>query len=343
MESLDINAVDLSELSGGSNILQSCYWGMLKENFGWKAFSFNFAGTDLLVLVRKVFGRYSIAYIPHGPSLSLEDQKGKILKKIGMEIKKNLPSGCFAVRFDLPAGVFQVEPVLFEIGPELKKSFSDIQPPDTVVLSLKEEEAEILRKMKSKTRYNIRLSARKGIIVERAGAEALDEWYSLYEETALRDKISIHSKEYYRKIFSISEECSSSSVCPEIVMFKALYKGKLLAGIIVSLYGDRATYLYGASSGEYRNLMPAYALQWNAIGYARERGCSEYDLFGIPPVDDPSHPMGGLYRFKTGFGGKILHRPGCWDLPLRPLVYRIYRWAELLRLFYFKKLRKHQL
>ena len=162
----------------------------------------------------------------------------------------------------------------------------------------------------------------------------------MYEETALRDKISIHSKYYYRKIFELSFDWVESKEGPEIVLFRADYNDQLLAGVIVAVYGNRATYLYGASSNEHRNLMPAYALQWEAIKYAKEKGCSEYDLFGIPPENNPDHPMSGLYKFKTGFGGDILHRPGCWDLPLKPVVYKVYRWAESARLLYYKKIRK---
>lgn len=331
---------ELSELPDSSNILQSSFWGTLKSFFGWKPYYFDFNGTAILVLVRKIFWKYSIAYIPHGPGLSFEDQIGFNLKNFGLEVKKSISSGCFAVRFDLPSGLYQSDPVLFNMGPELKKAPSDIQPPDTVIISLKETEEDILSRMKSKTRYNIRLSFRKGVVVQKAGLEVLDEWYRLYKETAVRDKITIHSKEYYRKLFELSWEEPGSEVNPEIVLFKAIYNDQILAGIIVAYYGSRATYLYGASSNEYRNLMPAYALQWEAIKYAKEKGCTEYDLFGIPPENDPDHPMSGLYRFKTGFGGDILHRPGCWDLPLKPVVYMFYRWVESFRLYYYKRLRK---
>ncbi len=340
MNSQSINSVELLKLPKSSNILQSQYWGNLKGAFGWTPYSFEYNGMALLVLLRKVFGKYSIAYIPHGPDLGSDDQRGSKLKEIGLEVKKNLPKGCFALRFDLPSGLFTTEPVKFNMGPELKKASSDIQPPDTVFVSLKETEDNIMGRMKSKTRYNIRLSFRKGVIVTKEGVDSLDKWYDLYCETAVRDKITIHSKEYYKKVFELSAENAKVSENPEIALFQAAYNNKILAGIIVSIYGTRATYLYGASSNEHRNLMPAYALQWEAIKYAKARGCTEYDLFGIPPVNDPEHPMIGLYRFKTGFGGDILHRPGCWDLPLKPVVYMVYRWAESVRLFYYKKIRK---
>jgi lipid II:glycine glycyltransferase (peptidoglycan interpeptide bridge formation enzyme) len=340
MSEKSIYPIELSQFPVSSNILQSAYWGRIKSSFGWKPYYYNYKGTGLLVLTRKIFAKYYIAYVPHGPQLSVTDQNAPTLKEMGNEVKKSLPSGCILLRFDLPTGKYQLDPVLFNFEPPLKKSFSDIQPPDTVILSLKETEEDILSRMKSKTRYNIRLAFRKGIVVKMSGVEGLDEWYQLYKETALRDKITIHSKEYYRMIFDISLENPVTNKNPEIILFKAEYNEQILAGIIVVVYGTRATYLYGASSNDHRNLMPAYALQWEAIKYAKSKGCSEYDLFGIPPENNPDHPMSGLYRFKTGFGGDILHRPGCWDLPLKPVIYQIYRWAEYFRLLYYKKLRK---
>jgi lipid II:glycine glycyltransferase (peptidoglycan interpeptide bridge formation enzyme) len=64
---------------------------------------------------------------------------------------------------------------------------------------------------------------------------------------------------------------------------------------------------------------------------AKAFGCTEYDLFGIPPDENPDHPMAGLYLFKTGFGGKIIHRPGSWDYPCNPVLYALFCAAERLR------------
>jgi lipid II:glycine glycyltransferase (peptidoglycan interpeptide bridge formation enzyme) len=100
--------------------------------------------------------------------------------------------------------------------------------------------------------------------------------------------------------------------------------------MFLALSGKRATYLYGASSNRYREFMAPYFLQWNAIQLSKENGCSEYDFFGISGSPDPSHPMYGLYRFKTGFGGYIRHRLGCWDYPLKQDSYEKFRTHESL-------------
>ena len=86
--------------------------------------------------------------------------------------------------------------------------------------------------------------------------------------------------------------------------------------------------------------MFTYALQWRAMEFARECGCTGYDLYGIPATDDPELPMHGLYRFKTGFGGRIVHRYGCYDAVLRPVLYAALRAAERARYAYFKSIRR---
>lgn len=180
----------------------------------------------------------------------------------------------------------------------------------------------ILASMKSKTRYNIGLSRRRGVRVVDAPFERLDEWYALYSETAARQGLVRHDEEYFRTLLRLREGCKQN--CPEFHLLMAEADGAPLAGIILALYGPRATYLYGASTREKKECMPSYALQWKAMQLAKRRGCTHYDLFGVPPANDPAHRMHGLYRFKTGFGGSYLHKRGCWDYPFDPRAYECY-------------------
>jgi lipid II:glycine glycyltransferase (peptidoglycan interpeptide bridge formation enzyme) len=218
----------------------------------------------------------------------------------------------------------------------------DIQPPDTAVLDLGYEEESLLAAMKTKTRYNIGLAAKKGVRVEEGTAADLPAWYRMYQETAQRDRITLHAFDYYRRQFELAYAGGPDGPgqAPELKLLLARHEGDLLAGIIVAVHGSAATYLYGASSDAKRNLMPAYALQWEAIRLVRRRGCRTYDLFGIPPSPDPAHPMHGLYRFKTGFGGRIVNRPGCWDYPYSRPGYTAYALAERARSWYYRRFRK---
>jgi peptidoglycan pentaglycine glycine transferase (the first glycine) len=79
--------------------------------------------------------------------------------------------------------------------------------------------------------------------------------------------------------------------------------------------------------------MPNHALQWAAIQWARSRGCTEYDLWGVPDEDeatleaqylDRSDGLWGVYRFKRGFGGKLTRFAGSFDRVYDRLLYRAY-------------------
>lgn len=190
---------------------------------------------------------------------------------------------------------------------------------------------------------------------------ALDIFYELYKTTASRDGIAIHAKRYYEDMIHLSAQSRShdmsnqqtahSDTCgnaqhaescntvPLITVYVAFHEGEPLAAIITLFSKREAVYLYGASSNVKRNLMPAYLLQWTAIKDAKAYGSSVYDFYGMPPTDDKNHPMHGLYLFKTGFGGDIVHRPGSFDVPLSAW-YKLYACAEKARAFYHKRVKK---
>ncbi|MBP7526606.1 MAG: peptidoglycan bridge formation glycyltransferase FemA/FemB family protein, partial [Syntrophorhabdaceae bacterium] len=58
--------------------------------------------------------------------------------------------------------------------------------------------------------------------------------------------------------------------------------------------------------------------------------CLTYDMGAVAPSSNLEHPFFGMYRFKTGFGGKIIHRGGTWDYPLINEEYMVLRNAEML-------------
>lgn len=334
-----------------SVLLQTPYWGALKRSFGQTPVYFRFAtpsaNTGILLLSRKIAGPFSLAYVPHGPAAETglpdtpPDNMEELLTELCEQLRHHLPNTSVFLRLDLPWAVTGAGNAPPALSSPFRRAAMDIQPVSTVLLSLSGTEEDILGNMKPKTRYNIRLAQKKGVIVAEAGLSLLPLWYSLYEETAERDKIAIHSLDYYKQVFSVAGNNPGYGV--RIRLFLAWIEDKAEAGIITATAGDTAVYLYGASSNNKREYMPSYALQWEAILQAREDGASWYDFFGIPPLPNPDHPMAGLYRFKTGFGGIIVNRPGCWDYPLRPFLYRMYRSAENLRTWYYRKFKKRGL
>jgi lipid II:glycine glycyltransferase (peptidoglycan interpeptide bridge formation enzyme) len=218
-------------------------------------------------------------------------------------------------------------------------------------------EEDILKRMKGKWRYNIGLAEKRGVRVLCCGSQltpssppesgeegmelekGLELFYQILQETTGRDGIAIHGLDYYRSLFAQSREYPGSRT--DIRLYLAFHGGDLLAAVVILFRDGMGVYLYGASSDRKRNLMAPYALQWRAMRDARAAGCTVYDLFGIPPDGDPNHPMAGLYRFKTGFVGRIIHRPGSWDYPYRPLLTFLFKTAEGLRKS-FRNLKKRR-
>ena len=365
MSLIKLYPAELALCSKAASFLQSDFWGSFKSRFGWTSFAFNaeWNGTDstashstsLLVLYRRLIPGFGLAYIPWGPELPAEllikrDNNKEFCQNAVLEIaaalRSLLPKDTALIRFDFPwytsaQQYTNTSELPWTFKKPLSKAVVDVQAPDTVLIDLAPEEKTILGNMKSKWRYNIGLAEKKGVSVQlrwtvcHADSESsLDAFYSIYKETAARDRINIHGKAYYMALF---EEAAKYNI--DLRLYLASHEGEDIAGIIVLLRGKEAIYLYGASSNHKRNLMAPYALQWKAMQDAKAAGCLVYDLFGIPPGPPevyPDHPMAGLYRFKTGFAGdtaenQIIRRFGCWDYPLRPLASAAYSAAEKIR------------
>lgn len=346
--------------------LQSDFWASFKSAHNWSQVK----NGEISVLVRNFkFGpvKKSIAYIPMYPEFSgkvtAEEFDGLLNSGSSLSNIKNLlcyrfdPALDFATTEERDSFIDAVK----KSSKKIKKTDVDIQPPDTVLLDLINisdsekkirTEDELLSSMKSKWRYNIRLAEKKGVKVRKINAESpdfekdLDSFYEIYKTTASRDGIGLHPKSYYKDLLERGSKENSENI--KVFLYIASHKDEEsnpdtkaddLACIIVLFSPKETVYLYGCSSNVKRNLMPAYLLQWTAIKDALSYGSEYYDFYGIPPTNDENHPMHGLYLFKTGFGGREVHRPGSFDIPKSGL-YSFYTAAELLRAFWHKKIMK---
>lgn len=355
----DIKNKEIDKLFRTPIIQQTAYWSKVKSHFGMEPMAFNFLISnedsfeirDLVVFIKMVDGEHSIAYVPYGPEAEPEkENQGALLESLSEMLVPYLPSGCIMIRYDLvweslwagdsqfttDTGTWMGPPshgaqeVRFNYSTEngnFKKAPSNILPSNTVIVSLRENTTEILARMKPKTRYNIHLSQKRGVTVRVAGLECMSIWYKLYRETARRNNFFLHSEEYFR--VALTERASDSLSPADVSLLIAEYDSLPLAAMFLVVTDRRATYLYGASSSDNRSLMAPYSLQWRAMTIAKEKGCTQYDMFGVSPGNDPSHPMFGLYRFKTGFGGSLFHTMGCWDYPVNSKIYSLYVASEV--------------
>ncbi|MBL7164363.1 MAG: peptidoglycan bridge formation glycyltransferase FemA/FemB family protein [Anaerolineales bacterium] len=307
-----------------AHLLQTSAWGELKTSFGWDAARITTGDTGAQVLFRRLPLGFSLAYIPKGPVGAYADWD-TLWPDVDALCRQRR-----AVFLKLEPDLWQGEADSLWGGappPGFRLSPQAIQPLRTLMVDLRPDEEDILARMKQKTRYNIRLAARKGVQVR--PSSDVDTFYSLMDVTGARAEFGVHSLEYYRCAYEIFHPLGQCE------LLQAEYQGEPLAALMVFACGNRAWYLYGASSDKQRNRMPTYLLQWEAMRWAKERGCIEYDLWGVPDYDEGeleenfthrSDGLWGVYRFKRGFGGELHRGAGPWDRVYNPLLYVFYRW-----------------
>jgi peptidoglycan pentaglycine glycine transferase (the first glycine) len=350
----------------GAHLLQSWEWGKVKSQFGWQPHylcwlqeqgqieliinrhlddhRINQLVAAALVLHRKIMiggfsHRMGVIYVPKGPLLDwtnttlrqrvLQDlelfaqKHNAIFIKIDPDVEVGIGVPGTNDSIESPLGVF--------LSKELKATgwqFSDeqIQFRNTVLIDLRPSEEELLANMKQKTRYNINMALRKGVIVRTGKTTDLNMLFRMYAETSIRDGFVIRNERYYQEIWKIFMHTQNPASIDQPVAEALIAEvdGNPIAGVIIFRFAGKAWYLFGMSTITHKDKMPNYLLQWEAIKRAKTASCTIYDLWGAPDEFVETDPLWGVYRFKEGLGGTVHRYLGAWDLPMNRMLYRLY-------------------
>lgn len=299
-ETWDAKVVEL-----GGSILQSWAWGEFALGSGQKIY--RFSGNDFANLAIETslpFGKKYL-YCPRGPLGNAEEALSDLKQ---LQSDRNL---IFA----------RIEP---QQAVNLPRAVKDTQPTNNWMLDLEKTEEELLIGMKPKTRYNINLAARKGVIVRQGTKLDLVVLWQLFLETAQRYDFKLHPQNYYLQMFEI--------LAPNnLKILLAEYKNQPLTGMILTNFGETAAYLHGGSSPQMKEAMAPYLLHWEAIRLAKNFGYKTYDFGGVASSNDPKHTWAGISRFKKSFGGFEVTYPGAFDLIYSPIWYTVYKQARYAR------------
>lgn len=280
--------------------LQSWEWGEFQKSFGRPVFRFEDDGRGVQVIEHTLPLGKKYWYVPRGaggPGLKEEAARRGVLFIRGEPVRVA----------DVLAGSVKT---------------IDISAATSLVLDLAKLEERLLAEMHEKTRYNIRLAARKGVQCTKATRADFDVFWRLLNQTMGRGAFRTHPRAYYQKMLEI----------PYVELWRADWGGKAIAMGIWSYYAGTVTYLHGASSDEHRVAMAPHLLHWIVMRDAKSRGFAAYDFWGVDLAG--AHPSwAGFTRFKTGFGGEVVEYPGTFDLPISRVGYRLYQLARLIRRF----------
>lgn len=314
------------------HVLQLWEWGEIKERTGWKPWRLLLEADGqgvgaATILERKLPGiRTPIFYCPRGPVVNVDNEQelqavfqairelAKKRKAILLKIDPDIASSNNSLRYFLQTAGFRY----LDTG----KDFEGVQPKYVFRLDISPDEETLLANMQQKTRYNIKLAAKKGVMIRKGNRPDLPEFYRVLKETTERDNFLVRSYLYFQDLYDTLVPAGYAE------LFIAEYQGMIIAGTIAFIAGKKAWYIYGASSNAHRRVMPNYLLQWEMIRWAKARGCTLYDFRGVSGNFNEDNPLYGLYKFKKGFNGDLTEFIGEWDYVYRPFLYRLWQTAE---------------
>jgi lipid II:glycine glycyltransferase (peptidoglycan interpeptide bridge formation enzyme) len=313
----------ISILDGG--LFQSQIWIDFQAVSNKKTVVFEWGDSSVYGVEEKAIHIGKYLYVPRGP-LSVPEAPDTKNKEKLLSLAKE--KGYTFLRVE-PQQIIQKDQLHKIFGARFCKAPYDVQPREILMMDIQEEESVLLAKMKSKTRYNIRLAAKHGIEVKET-RDRIDQeaFFELLTKTAERKDIRFHPRGYYEKFLTHFDR----EACELLVAKK---DDVVLAGVLIFYYRDTAYYLHGGSNDTGRKYMAPHFLQWEAIKRAQTKGMKQYDFGGVSVKE--AAPKGkdwtGITRFKQGFSPTTdtLLFPGSYDIVIDVWHYRAYRFLRTIK------------
>lgn len=324
------------------SLLQRDGWGALKAQFGWNAQRLAVlapagicAGAQ--VLFKRRFG-VAAAYIPRGPLWSgvpAADQL--LLRALDHMARRNR-----AIFLRLEPNMLADAPAAAALHSALLlagfQPTDTLQPRSSVHLDLAPDTDRLLAAISKGHRADIRRATRDGVAV-RVGTTAADlaAFYAIMQSTGARAEFGIHSRDYYAAAWR------AFSATDDVLLLLAEWQGAPVATAMLFADGHASLYLYSGSTPAGLKSGAQHAIQWQAIQWAKAHGCGFYDLWGVPDAfgqaaqatDETARaqleeaakadPLHGVYRFKKGFGGRVVRYLPAYDRVYIPALYRLWR------------------
>lgn len=301
------------------HIVQSPEWAEFKSKYGTPAVEVG----GVVYTKHKI--PFTAGYFAYCPRVVPSDVDFEALTKSLSEQQ------CISVNFDVPnvlAGTDEEKQALSIFSNQkCERSPRNQFAQSNIILDLNKSEEELLAQMHSKHRYNIQYAQKHDTIVKTAeSSEDFNDFYSLFEQTAQRQKYFVRPKDYYQILW---EMFKPKGMCEILTAYN---KGRPLASWMFLIYDNVLYYPYGGSSEEAKNLHSSNLVAWEGIKLGKSKGCKVFDMWGASDnIDDHNDTWWGFTNFKLKFGGKYIKYMDSYDLVLNEPVYRMFNFANSVR------------
>ena len=261
--------------------LQTFHWAEFRRKWGNEILETKYG---ILTLHKLPFTNYKIGMFIKGPTPTAQMMSD--LQKIGKENR--------LVFIKLEPNVektLSLEKLVKKYGAVPGKT---LFTPSTFQIDLKPSEDELLKSFSGKTRYNIRVAERKGVIVKDDNSDkAFEKYLELTRETVSRQGFYAHSEKYHRLMWEVLKKAGIAH------LLTARYKCEIITTWILFKWRNFLYYPYGASTEKYKNVMANNLMMWEAIKFGKKLGLTTFDLWGREEGK-------GFTKFKEGYNPKVV-------------------------------------
>jgi lipid II:glycine glycyltransferase (peptidoglycan interpeptide bridge formation enzyme) len=293
--------------------LQTSAWAEFRRKWGNEVLETKYG---ILTLHKLPFGSYKIGIFEKGPAPTqpMLDDLIKIGHDNNLIFIKLEPN----VGWELP-----ITNLLRQNGSVRGKT---VFTPTTFQIDLTPSEEDLMKSFSSKTRYNIRVAERNGVVVEEDNSDkAFERYLGLTRETIKRQGFYAHTEKYHRLMWKyLNEELRAKKEEPVAHLFTATYQGEIITTWILFSWKNFLYYPYGASTEEHKNVMANNLMLWEAIKFGKKNSLTTFDLWGREEGK-------GFTKFKEGYNPKVIEFLGTWDLVINKPMYRLYKIGEQIR------------
>lgn len=295
--------------------LQSWEWGEARKQMGIEVLRLTDGNHVFQITFHKIpYTKFKIGYLPRSvvPTEHVLEYLFEYGKTHNIIFIKMEP-------YQIKANTTNTFEILKSTKYSVKQSPHPLFPNWSISLDLKPSDDDLLKNMKSKTRYNIKLAQKKGVTVrEESDDKGFKVFSELYFETCRRQKYRGHTPGYHKIIWDSMKDSTAH-------ILTAYYEGIPLASYELFYFNNKFYYPYGGTSVQHRNVMAANLLMWEAIRLGKKLGADTFDMWGaLGPSYDEKHPWAGFTKFKEGYGGTFTEYVGSYDLIINSGQYALY-------------------